>query len=80
MAQGTVAPVVPDACGRCGAGSTEAGDDGATSEDVALPPGWSIAIEGGQPRWLCESCTRAHVRDIEAKLDEAWWDAGPADG
>lgn len=24
-------------------------------------------------RWLCPDCTRAHVRDIESKLDQSWW-------
>ena len=23
--------------------------------------------------WTCERCSRAHLRSIEAKLDQAWW-------
>ncbi|MGE5763496.1 MAG: DUF488 domain-containing protein, partial [Mycobacterium leprae] len=24
-------------------------------------------------RWLCERCTREHVRSLEARLEPAWW-------
>jgi hypothetical protein len=51
-------------CSRCGA----AGDGS------DLPPGWSLSNEEpGVVLRLCAECTRAHVRDIEAKLDETWW-------
>jgi hypothetical protein len=50
-------------CDRCGVV-----DDG---EGGAL--GWSSASTGRGVRWFCAACTREHVRDIEAKLDEEWW-------
>ena len=51
-------------CSRCGA----AGDGS------DLPSGWSLSNEEpGVVLRLCAECTRAHVRDIEAKLDETWW-------
>ncbi|NMH78824.1 hypothetical protein [Pseudonocardia xinjiangensis] len=27
---------------------------------------------GGQVRWLCPSCARRHLRDIEARLRDPW--------
>ena len=52
-------------CNRCAAVEGEDPD--------ALPSGWSLeTTERGIGR-LCLGCTRAHVRDIEAKLDEDWW-------
>ncbi|HEX4867317.1 MAG TPA: hypothetical protein VFV32_06780 [Acidimicrobiales bacterium] len=53
-------------CSRCGTVSTEGGDDG-------LPAGWSLASSRRGVDRLCTACTREHVRDIEAKLDEEWW-------
>jgi len=54
-------------CNRCGAVEGEDPD--------ALPSGWSLeTTERGIGR-LCLACTRAHVRDIEAKLAEDWWEA-----
>jgi hypothetical protein len=54
-------------CSRCGA----VDDDDAAGD--GLPLGWSLASsERGVDR-MCVVCTRAHVRDIEAKLDEPWW-------
>ena len=51
-------------CTRCGA------------EDPAegMSPGWSLATSERGVLRLCEACTPAHVRDIEAKLDETWWE------
>jgi hypothetical protein len=54
-------------CGRCGAAGPE-GDDG----DI-LPLGWSLSTSRRGVQRLCDRCTREHVRDIEAKLDEEWW-------
>jgi hypothetical protein len=51
----------PVVCQRCGRTEQEA------------PLGWSLEVIGGLRRWLCESCVRAHVRDIEGKLDDTWW-------
>jgi hypothetical protein len=39
----------------------------------ALPVTWSASMEGGRRLWTCERCAREHVRNIEAKLDSAWW-------
>jgi transposase len=47
----------PVVCGRCGR----------TAEEPPLS--WSRNGTG----WLCDTCTREHVRDIEARLDESWW-------
>lgn len=52
-------------CRRCGA--TADGDEG------IAPLGWSTSAEGDRVELLCDRCTRDHVRDIEGKLDEAWW-------
>jgi hypothetical protein len=54
-------------CTRCGTvDPDDAGGDG-------LPPGWSLETTARGIGRLCLGCTRAHVRDIEAKLDEDWW-------
>ena len=52
------------ACSQCG---TAAPGDG------SLPPGWSFATGRRGIEWLCDACTREHVRSIEAKLPEEWW-------
>ncbi|MGQ0832411.1 MAG: hypothetical protein ACT4OV_12120 [Microthrixaceae bacterium] len=51
-------------CSRCGE-LGDAGDD--------LPLGWSMATTRRGIEGLCPTCTRSHVRDIEAKLDDEWW-------
>lgn len=28
---------------------------------------------GRRTRWICAPCTRRHVREIEAKLEQQWW-------
>ncbi|MDE0804985.1 MAG: response regulator [Acidimicrobiales bacterium] len=48
-------------CHRCGR----------TGESGSLD--WSSTVVKGETRRLCGPCTRRHVRDIETKLDEAWW-------
>jgi hypothetical protein len=54
-------------CSRCGSvDPDDAGGDG-------LPLGWSLATSDRGVDRLCTACTREHVRDIEAKLDETWW-------
>jgi hypothetical protein len=59
-------PVVAT-CERCGA--TDPDDGGGEG----LPAGWSLVTTRRGVGRLCLTCTRAHVRDIEAKLDEDWW-------
>jgi len=51
--------------------SANATDDDAT--DDVVPLGWSTASSPRGLEVICERCTRDHVRDIEAKLDETWW-------
>lgn len=35
---------------------------------------WSQAVDAdGRSTWVCPDCARQHARDIEAKLDDAWW-------
>lgn len=53
-------------CCRCGVASDDAASEG-------VPLGWSTSTTTRGVEPLCASCTREHVRDIEAKLDEAWW-------
>ena len=42
-----------------------------------LPPTWSLQVSRrgttNLTTWLCETCTRANVRSIEGRLEEAWW-------
>jgi hypothetical protein len=62
---GTVPAVAT--CTRCGVVDAEdAGGEG-------LPAGWSLESSARGVGRLCAVCTRAHVRDIEARLDEEWW-------
>ena len=51
-------------CSRCGA---------IAESDDELPPGWSFETTARGIQWLCRTCTREHVRAIEAKLPEEWW-------
>ena len=34
---------------------------------------WSTAIGPRGTTWTCETCTRLHLRAMEAKLDEEHW-------
>ncbi|HZG93905.1 MAG TPA: hypothetical protein VEZ46_04270 [Mycobacteriales bacterium] len=45
---------------------------GVVAEDVA-PPTWSMETGERGVRLVCADCTRANIRSIEGKLDEAWW-------
>ncbi len=54
-------------CTRCGA------TDAADAAGEGLPLGWSLETTRRGVGLLCLRCTREHVRDIEAKLDEEWW-------
>lgn len=55
-------------CRRCGT-TGEAPDDG-------IPTGWSLEIADGGTHFLCDRCTRANVRSIEARLSPEWWEEG----
>jgi hypothetical protein len=41
--------------------------------DEEHPVGWSSSTSKRGVQLVCDRCTREHVRDIEAKLDEEWW-------
>lgn len=43
--------------------------------DATAPLGWSTSTRDGVASIVCPSCTRTHARDIESKLDEAFWTA-----
>lgn len=51
----------PAACARCGL----------TAEH--LPLTWTCSVEGGVRRYFCDDCGRANLRNIESRLDSAWW-------
>ncbi len=36
------------------------------------PLTWSMRADERDRTWLCEPCTRASVRAVEARLDEPW--------
>ena len=54
-------------CSLCGC-AAEAPDGG-------VPPGWSFGTSerGRGIEHHCETCTRTHIRSIEAKLPEEYW-------
>jgi hypothetical protein len=54
----------PTTCSVCGAPAPD-------GEPVLA--GWSTSSSSRGVQWVCTSCTREHVRSIEAKLDEEWW-------
>ena len=51
----------PTCCAHCGTAA------------VQRPLTWSSESDGRGTRWLCDACTREHLRAIEGRLDEAWW-------
>ena len=53
------------ACGLCGRSRAE--------EPPLAALAWVSETERGQTRWLCGTCARAHVRDIEGKLPAEYW-------
>ena len=64
-------------CTTCGA---TAGADGADAPGASRADRiavarltWTRGTEHGQVVWTCDTCSRAHLRSIEAKLDQAWW-------
>jgi len=46
-----------------------AGCDATTGNSLT----WVCSIEGGERRYFCDSCARAHIRAIEGRLDSPWW-------
>jgi hypothetical protein len=51
----------PVTCGSCGLQADEP------------PLTWSSATGLRGTTWTCETCTRRHLRAMEAKLDEEFW-------
>ncbi|MDP9824106.1 ribosome-binding protein aMBF1 (putative translation factor) [Nocardioides massiliensis] len=37
------------------------------------PLTWTAAVEGDRLRRFCDSCSREHLRAMEAKLDSDFW-------
>ncbi len=52
----------PVTCGQCGRQS-----------DGPAPITWSSATGARGTSWTCETCTRRHLRAMEAQLDEEFW-------
>jgi hypothetical protein len=52
---------------------TRCGHTGAADEDPVTALAWVSTRERGTVRWLCPSCARQHVRDIEGKLPDEYW-------
>lgn len=44
-----------------------------TAVDAPPPLTWSSATGPRGRTWVCERCTRTHLRAMEAKLDEEHW-------
>lgn len=51
----------PVTCSACGATCAQA------------PLTWSVSTGPRGVQRVCDRCTRANLRSIEGKLDEAWW-------
>ena len=49
-------------CGRCGVVA------------AVRPLSWSVQRGPDGAGELCDRCTREHLRSIEARLDESWWE------
>nr|WP_086789130.1 hypothetical protein [Crossiella equi] len=56
----------PRSCTRCG-----------TTQNPDAPPAESLSWSSERTprglRWLCPTCARTHVRDIEGKLPDEYW-------
>jgi hypothetical protein len=52
-------------CARCGQNRAAAAPIEALT--------WVCDRQGARTTWLCPTCARTHVRDIEGKLPEAYW-------
>lgn len=61
--------MAPIACALCGTTVDTSGDE--QSQLLALA--WVTSRERGQDLHYCPACAREHVRDIETKLDVAYW-------
>ena len=76
-----MAPLPEDpVCTTCGAtvsADADAGAPGGNAAEADLVAvarlTWTRGTERGNVVWTCDRCSRAHLRSIEAKLDQAWW-------
>lgn len=86
--QGTSRYVVTVTTYRLVRSSARAGTRGSSLDEVSdtvtcdfcgtrAPAGetltWTTAMEDGRRRSFCDTCSRAHLRAMEGKLDSAWW-------
>ncbi|MFD9733053.1 hypothetical protein [Umezawaea sp. NPDC059074] len=55
-----------ETCSRCGRNRD-------TVTDPAERLAWVSDRDRGVQTWLCHTCARAHVRDLEAKLPSEYW-------
>ncbi|PRY29148.1 hypothetical protein [Umezawaea tangerina] len=55
-----------DTCSRCGTPR-------ASITDPAQRLAWVSQTDNGTRTWLCPTCARAHVRDMESKLPIDYW-------
>jgi len=46
---------------------------GRSPRDDADALGWAFEVEREREARICPTCAREHTRDIEAKLDPAFW-------
>ncbi len=53
-------------CDFCGA-------DASAEDSGGVPLTWTTAVENGRSRTFCDTCSREHLRAMEAKLDSEWW-------
>jgi hypothetical protein len=65
-------------CTTCGATfRRDAGAAGRSADECAAVAAarltWTRGTELGEVVWTCDRCSRAHLRSIEARLDQAWW-------
>ena len=64
----------PDSGAHPDPGADAAAGDAAAADALAVARlTCTRGTERGETVWTCERCSRAHLRSIEAKLDQAWW-------
>ncbi|MEU9387394.1 hypothetical protein AB0D38_43575 [Streptomyces sp. NPDC048279] len=37
------------------------------------PATWTCSVENGVREFLCDACSREHLRAIEGRHDSSWW-------